>query len=331
MARLLLSNRRMSFDNKKLRVIVLSHGEAESLLGNLLKLDNLEVAGVFVETEVNRRVNSLREKLRRSIRYDGYAATAVKGLRALAGLGGSGRGATDQIRRSQQSLGRFAADLGMSVHFLPNYHTEEAMGLMRAAEADLGVVWGTNILKESVFRIPRLGSINIHQGLAPYYRGGPPVFWELYNGEREIGVTVHFVESKVDTGKIIVQETLPLAYDYSYGLNYEAFIADYRAMMMGHCVRLMVNAVTMIAHGAARLRPQNADLGTRYRLPVKREKDELRRRLRTRMNTCHGDTETQRKGERGIVGKTSFLFLLCVFSFCSAAQCLCGWFFSKSQ
>ena len=272
----------MSFDNKKLRVIVLTHGEAESLLGNLLKLDNVEVAGVFVETEVNRRVYGLRERLRRSIRYEGYAATAVKGLRALAGLGGSGRDATDQIRQSQQSLGRFAGDLGAPIHFLSNYHTEEAMGLMRAAEADLGIVWGTNILKECVFRIPRLGSINIHQGLAPYYRGGPPVFWELYNGEREIGVTVHFLEWKVGTGGIIVHETLPLIYDYSYGLNYEGFIADYRPGMMDHCVRLMVNAVTLIADGAARPRPQNTDLGTRYRLPVKPEKDELRRRLRTR-------------------------------------------------
>jgi folate-dependent phosphoribosylglycinamide formyltransferase PurN len=314
----------MSFDNKKLRVIVLTHGEAESLLGNLLNLDNVEVAGVFVETEVNRRVYGLREKLRRSILYEGYAATALKGLRALARRGGSGRGATDQIRQNQQSLGRFAGDLGASVHFLSNYHTEEAMGLMRAAEADLGVVWGTNILKECVFRIPRLGSINIHQGLAPYYRGGPPVFWELYNGEREIGVTVHFVESKVDTGEIIVQETLPLIYDYSYGLNYEAFIADYRSRMMHHCVRLMVNAVTLIADGAARPRPQNTGLGTRYRLPVKGEKDELRRRLRMRMKTCHRDTETQRQGEKGIVEKTSFLFLLCVFSFCSLSLWLCG-------
>jgi folate-dependent phosphoribosylglycinamide formyltransferase PurN len=254
------------------------------LLGNLLKIEDVEVAGIFVETEVNRRAYGRREKLRRSIRYDGYAATAIKGLRMLAGRGNPGRDATDRIRESQQSLGRFAGALGVTIHFLSNYHTEEAMGLMRALESDLGIVWGTNILKESVFRIPRLGSINIHQGLAPYYRGGPPVFWELYNGEREVGVTVHFVESKVDTGEIILQETLPLIYDYSYGLDYEAFIADYRARMRDHCVRLMVNAAAMIANGAARPRPQNINLGTRYRLPVKHEKDELRRRLRMRRN-----------------------------------------------
>jgi len=105
-------------------------------------------------------------------------------------------------------------------------------------------------------------------------------------------VTVHFVESNVDTGDIIVQETLPLTYDFSYGLDYEAFIANYRARMMDHCVRLMVNAATMIADGAARPRPQNIGLGTRYRLPVKREKNELRRRLRMRMKIRHTDGET---------------------------------------
>jgi hypothetical protein len=167
----------MSSDDKKLRVIVLTHGGAESLLGNLSKLDSVEVAGVFVETEENRRVYGLREKLRRSIRYEGYAATAMRGLSLLAGRNGSRRDWGDRIRESQQSLGQSATDLGMPIHFLSNYHTEEAIGLMRAAEADLGIVWGTNILKECVFRIPRLGSINIHQGLAPYYRGGPPVFW----------------------------------------------------------------------------------------------------------------------------------------------------------
>jgi methionyl-tRNA formyltransferase len=279
----------MSSDNKKLRIIVLARGDAESLLGNLLKLDKVEIAGVFVETGAPCHRDGLREKVRRSIRHDGYATTAMKGLRLLAR-----REKTDRIRESQQALGRFAGTLGAPVHFLSNYHTEEATGLMRAAEADLGVVWGTNILKEYVFRIPRLGSINIHQGLAPYYRGGPPVFWELYNGEREIGVTAHFVDSKFDAGEIIAQETLPLIYDYSYGLNYEAFIADYRARMADHCVRLMVNAASMIADGEARPRPQNIDLGRLYLPPVKYEKDELRRRLRRRMKIRHRDTETQR-------------------------------------
>ena len=222
----------MSFDNKKLRVLVLTHGEAESLLGNLLKLDNVEVAGVFVETEVNRRVYGLREKLRRSIRYEGYAATALKGLRALAGRGGSGRGATDQIRQNQQSLGRFAGEPRRVSKFPAELSHRRSDGVDARGGGRPGRRLGNEHPERMRLQNSAPGSINIHQGLTPYYRGGPPVFWELYNGEREIGATVHFVESKVDTGEIIAQETLPLIYDYSYGLNYEAFIADYRSRMM---------------------------------------------------------------------------------------------------
>jgi methionyl-tRNA formyltransferase len=272
----------MSSENQKLRVIVLTHGDADSLLENLLMIDGVEIAGVFIETELNRRSYNLREKLRRSILYEGYLATALKGLRLVASGANSWRGETDQMREKQRILGDFAENLGIPTHFVANYHADESIALMRAAEADLGIVWGTNILKESVFKIPRFGSINIHQGLAPYYRGGPPVFWELHNGEPVVGITVHFVEPKVDTGEILTQEALPLIYDYSYGLNFEAFIADYRERMMKHCVRLMTKAVNMIADGSARPTPQDTSLGKRYRLPIKSEKDELRRRLNLR-------------------------------------------------
>ena len=153
---------------------------------------------------------------------------------------------------------------------------------MRGAQADLGVIYGTNIIRESVFRIPRLGSINLHQGLAPFYRGGPPVFWELYNGEREVGLTVHFVAAKVDTGEILLQETVPLAYDDAHGDDFDAFIAAYVERLRARSAELVARAVGMIAEGTYEARPQDTSLGKRYRLPTKREKDELRRRLRAR-------------------------------------------------
>ncbi|HKG22414.1 MAG TPA: formyltransferase family protein, partial [Blastocatellia bacterium] len=147
-------------------------------------------------------------------------------------------------------------------------------------------VLGTNILKEPVFSIPRLGSINLHQGLAPFYRGGPPVFWELFNGESEVGLTVHFVAPKVDTGQIVLQETVPLSYDYSYGLDFEAFIDDYRRQLADRSASLVAEAVRQIAEQTYVTRPQDTSLGKRYRLPVKKEKDELRRRLASRRATA---------------------------------------------
>src|SRR5437868_10801577 len=202
----------------KLRLIVLTHGGIEIALKRLLALDCAEVAGVFIETDTVRRVG-WREKIKRSVRYDGYAATAMKFARKLLTARQPADASADAA--SRETLREIAEAHGVPVHFVSNYHSPEAIALMCAAAADLGVVLGTNILKESVFKIPRLGSINVHQGLAPTYRGCPAVFWELFNDEREVGLTIHFVEAKVDTGDIDMQKTVPLEYDFNYGDDFE--------------------------------------------------------------------------------------------------------------
>jgi methionyl-tRNA formyltransferase len=267
--------------NRHFRVILLTHGGTEQVLRKLLEVDSIHVAGVFIETETA-RYYPLRDKIRRSIRYDGYRGTAAKAIRRLSRLSGQSSNDADRILESRKSLQLLASSAAVPLHFVANYHAEEARKLLREANADLGVVCGTNILKESVFKIPRLGSINLHQGLAPYYRGGPAVFWELFNGESEVGLTIHFVESKVDSGAIVLQDTVPLIYDYSFGLDFESFISEFRNRLVDRCAQLVAEAVRQIADGASSFQPQDTTVGKRYRLPIKSEKDEMRRRLRQR-------------------------------------------------
>ena len=280
---------------KKLRLILLTHGGVEMALERLIALDCATVSGIFIETDTVRRVG-FREKVKRSIRYDGYAATAAKFARKL--FDRRAEGDLRATKSSHDSLRRIAEAHGIPIHFVSNYHSQDSIALMRAADADLGVILGTNILKESVFKIPRLGSINVHQGLAPYYRGCPAVFWELFNGEREVGLTVHFVESKVDTGDIVLQQTVPLEYDYSYGADFDSFITKYREGLVNACARLVADAVQALAQGTAALRTQDTSLGKRYRLPIKKEKDELKRRLRERRQVAAGRLLTERMGGR---------------------------------
>lgn len=261
---------------QKLRVILLTHGGAEMLLEKLLALDNIYLAGVFVETDITPR-RSFKEKIKRSIRYDGYWATIKKFAGAFNRSGND-----DEGKSGQDKFRGFAEKHGVSIHFVNNYHNEEAIKLMRDSQADLGIIYGTNIIKESVFGIPRFGSINLHQGLAPLYRGGPTVFWELFNDEKEIGLTVHYVAAKVDTGDIILQETIPLEYDFKYGVRFEDFLDEFRAALKEPSAKLVAEAVRQIAEGNAPRRQQDTSIGTRYRLPIKKEKDELRRRLKKR-------------------------------------------------
>jgi peptidoglycan/xylan/chitin deacetylase (PgdA/CDA1 family)/folate-dependent phosphoribosylglycinamide formyltransferase PurN len=90
-------------------------------------------------------------------------------------------------------------------------HSSEALDFVRKLNADLGVVYGTRILKASLFNIPVQGSINIHKRRVPDYRGGGPVgLWELLDGQSEIGVTVHQLETTLDTGDVINCDTIAI-------------------------------------------------------------------------------------------------------------------------
>lgn len=268
-------------NEKKLKIVILTHGGANRLLELLAALETVEVVGVFVENATQPQ-RGFKQKLERSIRYDGYRATFKKFSAKI--LGGETDGAEELkiVRASQNNLEKCTENLKIPLYKVENYHNEDAQKMLRQANADLGILYGTNIIKEAVFSIPRLGSINIHQGLAPIYRGGPTVFWELFNGEKEIGITVHFVHAKVDTGDIILQKTVPLKYDFSrYQLNFENFLNDFRAGLIEPSAQLIAEAVNLIASGKEQRIKQDTSLGKRYRLPTKSEKDALLRVLKS--------------------------------------------------
>jgi len=269
---------------KKLKIFILTHGGCERLLELLSASDAVEVAGVFVE-EAREPKRTLKQKIERSVKYDGVFETVRKFSARLFGGGTDGAAELEAVREGQRSLDALAEKLGIPLFHVENYHTDETKDALRRLDADLGILYGTNIIRKSVFEIPKMGSINIHQGLAPLYRGGPTVFWELFNGEKEIGITVHFVAPKVDTGDIIKQETRPLVYDFGkYGLDYESFLKDFRAGLKEPSAQLMANAVEEIAAGTEKRTGQDTSIGKRYRLPTKREKDEMIRVLVERGN-----------------------------------------------
>ena len=81
---------------------------------------------------------------------------------------------------------------------------------VRNLNPDLIVVVAFKILPPAVFEIPAYGSVNLHASLLPKYRGAAPLNWALINGDTETGVTTFFLQSKVDTGEMLVQRRIPV-------------------------------------------------------------------------------------------------------------------------
>jgi methionyl-tRNA formyltransferase len=66
------------------------------------------------------------------------------------------------------------------------------------------------ILKESLLSLPPMGCVNIHHAPLPRYKGMMPTFWQMFHGEKSVGVTVHFMAEKVDEGAALLQEQLAI-------------------------------------------------------------------------------------------------------------------------
>lgn len=67
-----------------------------------------------------------------------------------------------------------------------------------------------NMLKADILGIPKAGCLNLHGSLLPAYRGRCPINWVLVNGEKETGVTLHYMTPKADDGDIVAQYKIPI-------------------------------------------------------------------------------------------------------------------------
>jgi len=97
------------------------------------------------------------------------------------------------------------------VFFLNKINSPRSVSQLVKLEPDLFVLSGYNkILKLPVIEIPRMGTINLHGGKLPEYRGAAPINWQIINGETTGGCSIIYVDEGIDTGDIIAQEIYPI-------------------------------------------------------------------------------------------------------------------------
>lgn len=109
----------------------------------------------------------------------------------------------------------------------PNINSPEFFLVLNQFDCDLYVSMSFNqIFKEPIINLPRLKTINCHAGKLPFYRGRNILNWVLINDEPEFGITVHYVDSGIDTGDIIVQKLHPISDNDDYSTLLEKAYVD---------------------------------------------------------------------------------------------------------
>lgn len=100
---------------------------------------------------------------------------------------------------------------GLAVHEVTSVNSIPAVKLIQDLRPDFGVVFGTGYIHPSIIELFSDGLINVHRGIAQDYRGLDSDLWAIYHRDFEgIGVTIHRVDHKLDTGEVIFQESMEL-------------------------------------------------------------------------------------------------------------------------
>jgi methionyl-tRNA formyltransferase len=128
----------------------------------------------------------------------------------------------------------------------------------------LALVFVTSFVPKEVISLATLGGINYHPSLLPKYRGGNAIPWALICGEKETGVSIHYIDEGVDTGDIVLQESVPIDPD-------DTTVSLYFNKLYPLGVRLVAEAVRLIREGRAPRIPQDSRLASFQ--PVLKEKD----------------------------------------------------------
>lgn len=118
----------------------------------------------------------------------------------------------------------------------------------------------TRRLPPALLALPRLGCLNAHPALLPDNRGPDPLFWTFHAGARETGVTIHLMDSGLDSGPILAQSRLALDIG-----EREAALERRLATLAGE---LMAAALADLRAGTLTPAPQDESLASAHSWPT---------------------------------------------------------------
>ena len=125
----------------------------------------------------------------------------------------AGRG----LKLNESDVKKYAIANNLRVLQPTNLKSPEFVDEIKRINPSLQIVVAFRMLPEMIWKIPSLGTFNLHASLLPQYRGAAPINWAVMNGETKTGVTTFFINENIDTGNIIMHQEVPILPDETAG------------------------------------------------------------------------------------------------------------------
>lgn len=162
---------------------------------------------------------------------------------------------------------RIAAARGVQVDQPANLKASGVQEELRRRRPDAIVVAAYGlILPQALLQIPRFGGVNVHASLLPRWRGAAPIQRALLAGDRETGVSIMQMDEGLDTGAVLLRESVPILADDTAGS-----LHDRLAELGG---RLIVRVLSALEDGRLNSTPQSAE-GVTYAAKLGRRESRL--------------------------------------------------------
>lgn len=142
---------------------------------------------------------------------------------------------------NESAVKKYAKENELFVLQPTNLKNEDFNTALQNLQPDLQIVVAFRMLPKIVWQLPKFGTFNLHASLLPEYRGAAPIHWSIINGETKTGVTTFFIDDKIDTGEIILQDTIAINEDETVGTLHD------KLMYLG--AKLVLKTVDLIETG----------------------------------------------------------------------------------
>ncbi len=161
---------------------------------------------------------------------------------------------------NESAVKQYAKSKALTILQPTNLKNEGFLDELKALKANLQIVVAFRMLPKVVWQMPEYGTFNLHASLLPSYRGAAPINWAIINGETKTGVSTFFIDEKIDTGDMILQETVDIKPDENAGTLHDTL------MEIGS--KLVLKTVGSIKDGTVETVPQTEtkDIKTAYKL-----------------------------------------------------------------
>ncbi|WP_298238759.1 methionyl-tRNA formyltransferase [uncultured Algibacter sp.] len=154
----------------------------------------------------------------------------------------------------------YSKSQGLNILQPTNLKDDHFIKALEYLNANLQIVVAFRMLPKVVWQMPKYGTFNLHASLLPNYRGAAPINWAIINGETKTGVSTFFIDDKIDTGEMILQEETPIDSKKDAGSLHD------KLMLLGS--ELVLKTVSLIKKNKVNTTPQIdiPDLKTAYKL-----------------------------------------------------------------